>query len=74
MAHKRSAERGHALAWQTETAGTNKRFEFNGRWAFVRMLERAHVEPIDTATYQLTWKAVAQYEDTRSKAKSVERW
>jgi type VI secretion system protein ImpL len=49
---------GTRLEWQTEVAGTNKRFEFNGRWAFVRMLERAHVDPIDTATYQLTWKPV----------------
>jgi type VI secretion system protein ImpL len=29
------------------------------------MLERAHVEPIDTATYQLTWQARAQVDDTR---------
>ncbi|WP_350029602.1 type VI secretion IcmF C-terminal domain-containing protein [Caballeronia sp. ATUFL_M1_KS5A] len=58
---------GTRLEWQTETAGTNKRFEFAGRWAFVRMLERAHVEPIDTATYQVTWQAKAQFEDTRTK-------
>lgn len=61
---------GTRLEWQTETAGTNKRFEFNGRWALVRMLERAHIEPIDTATYQLTWQATPQFEDTRFKAKS----
>ncbi|SAK88318.1 ImcF domain-containing protein [Caballeronia glebae] len=59
---------GTRLEWQTESAGTNKRFEFSGRWAFVRMLERAHVEPIDTATYQVTWQAKAQFEDTRSKS------
>ncbi|WP_087086700.1 ImcF-related family protein [Caballeronia catudaia] len=59
---------GTRLEWQTETAGTNKRFEFPGRWALVRMLERAHVEPIDTATYQLTWQAKAQFEDTRAAA------
>jgi type VI secretion system protein ImpL len=61
---------GTRLEWQTETAGTNKRFEFNGRWALVRMLERAHIEPIDTATYQLTWQAAPQFEDTRFKPKS----
>ncbi|AQH03163.1 type VI secretion protein VasK [Burkholderia sp. KK1] len=59
---------GTRLEWQTESAGTNQRFEFGGRWAFVRMLERAHVEPIDTATYQLTWQGKAQFEDTRSRS------
>ncbi|WP_244158519.1 ImcF-related family protein [Caballeronia fortuita] len=63
---------GTRLEWQTETAGTNKRFEFAGRWALVRMLERAHVEPIDTATYQVTWQAKAQFEDTRSMSKPSE--
>ncbi|MDR5735834.1 ImcF-related family protein [Caballeronia sp. LZ025] len=63
---------GTRLEWQTETAGTNKRFEFPGRWALVRMLERAHVEPIDTATYQLTWQAKAQFEDTRYAPKTTD--
>jgi type VI secretion system protein ImpL len=53
---------GTRLQWQTETAGTSKNFEFGGRWAFVRMLERANVEPIDGATFQLTWQAAP---DTR---------
>ncbi len=48
---------GTRLQWQTETAGTNKSFEFSGRWGLVRMLERAGVEPVDNATYQLTWRA-----------------
>ncbi len=48
---------GTRLQWQTETAGTSKNFEFRGRWAFVRMLERAKIEPIDNATFQLTWQA-----------------
>ncbi|HEV7833918.1 MAG TPA: ImcF-related family protein, partial [Caballeronia sp.] len=48
---------GTRLQWQTETAGTSKNFEFAGRWAFVRMLERAKIEPIDNATFQLTWQA-----------------
>ncbi|WP_162244413.1 ImcF-related family protein [Burkholderia sp. Leaf177] len=48
---------GTRLQWQTETAGTSKNFEFGGRWAFVRMLERAKIEPIDSATFQLTWQA-----------------
>ncbi|WP_324251860.1 type VI secretion IcmF C-terminal domain-containing protein, partial [Paraburkholderia saeva] len=48
---------GTRIEWQTDTAGTNKSFEFSGRWALVRMLERAKVEPVDSATYQLTWQA-----------------
>jgi type VI secretion system protein ImpL len=48
---------GTRLQWQTETAGTSKSFEFGGRWALVRMLERAKIEPIDNATFQLTWQA-----------------
>lgn len=48
---------GTRLEWQTDTAGTNRTFEFSGRWALVRMLERASVEPIDSGTYRLTWQA-----------------
>jgi len=48
---------GTRLQWQTEQAGTSKNFEFAGRWALIRMLERAKVEPIDNATFQLTWQA-----------------
>ena len=47
---------GTRLQWQTETAGTSKNFEFGGRWAFVRMLERAKIDSIDSATFQLTWQ------------------
>jgi type VI secretion system protein ImpL len=54
--------RGTRLQWQTEQAGTNKNFEFGGRWALVRMLERAKVEAVDSATFQLTWQAAP---DTR---------
>jgi type VI secretion system protein ImpL len=53
---------GTRLQWQTESAGTSKNFEFAGRWALIRMLERAKVEPIDNATFQLTWQAAP---DTR---------
>ncbi|PCE27314.1 type VI secretion protein VasK [Paraburkholderia acidicola] len=54
---------GTRLQWQTEKAGTNKSFEFSGRWGLVRMLERARVEAVDDATYGLTWQAAP---DTRS--------
>ncbi len=48
---------GTRIQWQTEQAGTNKNFEYTGRWSLVRLLERAHVEPMDSATLQLTWQA-----------------
>jgi type VI secretion system protein ImpL len=47
---------GTRLQWQTEKTGTNKSYEFGGRWGLVRMLERARIEPLDSATYQLTWQ------------------
>lgn len=49
---------GTRLQWQTEKAGTNKNYEFGGRWGLVRMLERARIVPIDSATFQLTWQGV----------------
>ncbi|KGC70127.1 intracellular multiplication and macrophage-killing family protein [Burkholderia pseudomallei] len=49
---------GTRLEWQTERAGTNLNMEFGGRWALVRLLERARVSPVDTATYLITWQAV----------------
>ncbi|AOJ35778.1 ImcF-related family protein [Burkholderia metallica] len=54
---------GTSLQWQTESAGANKQFEFGGRWGWIRMLERARVQPIDSATFLLTWQAVP---DTRA--------
>ena len=48
---------GTRLQWQTEAAGTSKNHEFGGRWGLVRMLERARIVPIDTATFELTWQA-----------------
>ncbi|RZT42793.1 ImcF-related family protein [Cupriavidus agavae] len=47
------------LAWQTETAGMRKNHEAEGVWAWVRMLERAEVTPIDSATVQLTFQTTA---------------
>jgi type VI secretion system protein ImpL len=57
---------GTRLEWQTDTAGTNKSFEFPGRWALVRLLERAKVDPVDGATYQLTWQAKPESADPKS--------
>lgn len=57
---------GTRLEWQTDTAGMNKGFEFSGRWALVRMLERARVEPVDSATYQVTWQAKPERAGSKS--------
>ncbi|WP_321847499.1 ImcF-related family protein [Burkholderia diffusa] len=59
---------GTRLEWQTERAGTNLDLEFGGRWALVRLLERAHVTPVDTATYQLTWQATPQAPQSKATA------
>ena len=56
---------GTRLEWQTERAGTNLNFEFGGRWALVRLLERARVTPVDNATLQLTWQAAPPAVDTK---------
>jgi type VI secretion system protein ImpL len=62
---------GTRLEWQTDTAGTNRTFEYNGRWALVRMLEHASVEPVDSATYQLTWQS--RPESTELKAATSQK-
>ncbi|WP_059410629.1 ImcF-related family protein [Cupriavidus basilensis] len=56
-------EPGTILQWQTLTAGTNKNYEYYGRFAFLRMLARGDVERVDAATYQISWPAVL---DTRA--------
>lgn len=59
---------GTRIEWQTEKAGTNRSLEFDGRWAFVRMLEHARVEPVDSATYVLTWQASPMVREIRPAA------
>ena len=49
---------GTRLQWQTENAGTNKSYEFAGRFGLLRMLARGHIRQIDGATYQIGWPAV----------------
>ncbi|CAE6854541.1 hypothetical protein R75461_07642 [Paraburkholderia nemoris] len=48
---------GTRLEWQTVQSGLNKSFERDGRWAFIRMLESAHVEPLSNVRFRLTWSA-----------------
>jgi type VI secretion system protein ImpL len=63
---------GTRLDWQMDTVGTNKSFEFSGRWALVRMLERVKVEPVDSATYQLTWQASPESADPKPAASKAD--
>ncbi|WP_350260390.1 type VI secretion IcmF C-terminal domain-containing protein [Paraburkholderia bonniea] len=63
---------GTRLQWQTAQAGTNKHFEFSGRWGLIRMLEQAEVEPLDGALTQLTWQARPDTWDTKLASSGVE--
>ncbi|MDF3884871.1 ImcF-related family protein [Cupriavidus basilensis] len=48
---------GHAgLTWQTVNAGTRQAFESTGDWAFLRLLAKADVKPLDSTRYALTWQ------------------
>lgn len=44
---------GSRLVWESLKAGSRQTLEFNGRWAFIRLLERAKVEQLDKGRYQL---------------------
>ncbi|OED14430.1 ImcF-related family protein [Burkholderia sp. A2] len=49
---------GHAgLTWQTVGAGLRQAFDATGDWAFLRLLGKADVKPLDSTRYQLTWNA-----------------
>jgi type VI secretion system protein ImpL len=49
---------GHAgLTWQTLNAGLRQAFDSTGDWAFLRLLGKADVKPLDSTRYQLTWNA-----------------
>ena len=41
------------LVWESLKAGSRQTLDFSGRWAFIRLLEKARVEPLDKARYQL---------------------
>ena len=52
---------GHALlSWQTENGGLRIAFDAPGDWAFLRMLEKAQVKPLDDTRYELVWNAGTQ--------------
>ncbi|HEX7933138.1 MAG TPA: ImcF-related family protein [Paraburkholderia sp.] len=47
---------GHAsLTWQTLNAGVRIAFDATGDWAFLRMLEKTRVKPLDDTRYELVW-------------------
>jgi type VI secretion system protein ImpL len=43
------------LTWQTFDAGTRIAFENTGDWAFLRLLEKAQTDPLDSTRTALTW-------------------
>jgi len=62
---------GTRLEWQTVQAGLNKSFEQEGRWAFIRMLASANVEPLSNVRFKLTWKAAPALEPVSAAAAPV---
>jgi type VI secretion system protein ImpL len=64
-------QQGVRLEWQTEQAGTNKSNDYSGRWGWIRMLEQARVEPLDSATYRLTWRSVVDTDKDRDVERST---
>jgi len=51
---------GHAsLNWQSLDAGTRIAFDATGDWAFLRMLEKARVKPLDDTRFELVWNGGA---------------
>ncbi|WP_341312350.1 ImcF-related family protein [Paraburkholderia sp. IMGN_8] len=51
---------GHAsLNWQTLNGGLRLAYDATGDWAFLRMLEKAQVKPLDDTRYELVWNGGA---------------
>jgi type VI secretion system protein ImpL len=47
---------GHTgLMWEMVNAGLRQAFDAAGDWAFLRLLAKAHVKPLDSTRYELTW-------------------
>ncbi|CAE6741937.1 ImcF-related family protein [Paraburkholderia haematera] len=47
---------GHTgLMWEMVNAGLRQAFDATGDWAFLRLLAKAQVKPLDSTRYQLTW-------------------
>ncbi|SDG40874.1 ImcF-related family protein [Paraburkholderia phenazinium] len=52
------------IEWQTEQGGLRSALDMQGRFGFIRLLERAKVMPQDSARYLLTWMPDATKEAT----------
>ncbi|WP_237179739.1 ImcF-related family protein [Paraburkholderia sacchari] len=58
---------GHAsLTWQSLDAGTRIASDATGDWAFLRMLEKAQVKPLDDSRFELVWNGAAASGDTKA--------
>ncbi|QGZ58334.1 ImcF-related family protein [Paraburkholderia acidiphila] len=58
---------GHAsLTWQSLDAGTRIASDASGDWAFLRILERAQIKPLDDSRFELVWNGVAASGDTKA--------
>ncbi|MDO5068839.1 MAG: ImcF-related family protein [Neisseria zoodegmatis] len=42
---------GAQITWESDVSGVRKNIEFNGRFGFIRLLDKARVTPIDSGTY-----------------------
>lgn len=62
-----SGPSGHAsLTWQSLDAGTRIASDDTGDWAFLRMLEKAQVRPLDESRHELVWNGAAAGDDMKS--------
>ncbi|MFD1561469.1 ImcF-related family protein [Paraburkholderia silviterrae] len=58
---------GHAsLTWQTLDAGTRIASDATGDWAFLRLLEKAQVRPLDDSRFELVWNGATASADTKA--------
>ncbi|WP_236597055.1 ImcF-related family protein [Paraburkholderia hiiakae] len=58
---------GHAsLTWQSLDAGTRIASDATGDWAFLRMLEKAQIKPLDDSRFELIWNGAAASVDTKA--------
>ncbi|MEM5331023.1 ImcF-related family protein [Paraburkholderia sp. JHI2823] len=58
---------GHAsLNWQTLSGGLRLAFDRSGDWAFLRLLEKAQVRPLDDSRYELVWTGGAAGGDAQA--------
>jgi type VI secretion system protein ImpL len=63
---------GHAaLNWQTLNGGLRLAFDRTGDWAFLRMLEKAHVKALDDTRYELVWNGDVTGDEAKAASATV---